>query len=52
MVKRLEGTIKPKMPLQGELKSKDIDLIKAWIDAGAPGGASDAPAAAPKATGS
>lgn len=43
IVKRLEGTIKPKMPLQGEIKNKDIDLIKAWIDSGAPGGATPEP---------
>ena len=33
------------MPLLGELKAKDIDLIKAWIDAGAPGGAVPEPQA-------
>jgi hypothetical protein len=44
IVKRLEGTIKPKMPLQSDLKAKDITLIKAWIDAGAPiGGVPETP---------
>ena len=48
IVKRLEGTIKPKMPLQGELKNKEIDLIKAWIDAGAlVGGTGAGPAVEP-----
>jgi DNA-binding beta-propeller fold protein YncE len=35
LVKRLEGTILPKMPMQGALPAEQIALIKAWIDAGA-----------------
>ena len=35
LVQMLEGTIKPRMPLGGELGASDIAAIKAWIDAGA-----------------
>src|SRR6266487_3219352 len=31
LVKRLEGTILPKMPMQGALPAEQIALIKAWI---------------------
>ncbi len=37
MVKMLEGTITPKMPLADELPAEEINIIKQWIDAGAPG---------------
>jgi len=37
MVQMLEGTIKPRMPLGGELAAANIAVIKAWIDAGAKG---------------
>jgi hypothetical protein len=37
MVKMLEGTLAPKMPLADELPAEEIKIIKQWIDAGAPG---------------
>ncbi len=45
LVKYIDGTLKPRMPLGDELSADEIGVIKAWIDAGAkaPGGA---PAAA------
>lgn len=35
LVLMIEGKLKPKMPLQGELKPEEIQKIKTWIDAGA-----------------
>lgn len=35
LVKMLEGTIKPQMPLGDQLSDAEIGQIKAWIDAGA-----------------
>lgn len=35
LVKMIEGTIKPRMPLGDELSADDIKTIKSWIDAGA-----------------
>ena len=37
LVKMIEGTVKPKMPLGDQLSAEEIKLIKAWIDAGAVG---------------
>lgn len=37
LVKMIEGSIKPRMPLGDELSAGEIKLIKAWIDAGASG---------------
>ena len=37
LVKMIEGTVKPRMPLGDELSADEIKLIKAWIDAGAAG---------------
>jgi WD40 repeat protein len=37
LVKMLEGTVKPQMPLGGRLSAAEIGQIKAWIDAGAVG---------------
>ncbi|MFN0111386.1 MAG: eIF2A-related protein [Blastocatellia bacterium] len=37
LVKMIEGTVKPRMPLGDELSADEIKLIKAWIDAGAVG---------------
>ena len=36
LVKMLEGSVKPQMPLGDALSAAEIKLIKAWIDAGAP----------------
>lgn len=47
LVKRIEGTIQPKMPLQGSLPPEQVALIKAWIDAGAPAGAAPGASVAP-----
>jgi WD40 repeat protein len=39
LVAMLEGTVKPRMPFEGEaLPPEDIETIKVWIDAGAPRG--------------
>lgn len=35
LVKYLEGTLQPQMPLGDKLSAAEINLIKAWIDAGA-----------------
>lgn len=35
LVKMIEGTVKPRMPLGDELSSDEIKTIKSWIDAGA-----------------
>ncbi|MGH9801396.1 MAG: c-type cytochrome domain-containing protein, partial [Blastocatellia bacterium] len=45
LVKMIEGTVKPRMPLGDELSADEIKLIKAWIDAGADkaGGAATKP---------
>jgi WD40 repeat protein/mono/diheme cytochrome c family protein len=55
LVKFVDGTLKPRMPLGDELDAEEIGVIKAWIDAGAkapaPGGAS-ATAASNHAVGS
>lgn len=37
LVKMIEGTMKPQMPLGDRLSPDEIKIIKAWIDAGAPG---------------
>lgn len=37
LVKMIEGTVKPRMPLGDQLGAEEIKLIKAWIDAGALG---------------
>jgi len=37
LVKMIEGAVKPRMPLGGELSADEIKTIKGWIDAGAPG---------------
>lgn len=37
LVKMLEGTVKPQMPLGDRLSAAEIGQIKAWIDAGAAG---------------
>ncbi len=37
LVKMIEGSVKPRMPLGDELSAAEIKLIKAWIDAGASG---------------
>lgn len=37
LVKMIEGTVKPRMPLGDELSSDEIRLLKTWIDAGAQG---------------
>jgi WD40 repeat protein len=37
IVKFIDGTLKPRMPLGAQLSSDEISTIKAWIDAGAKG---------------
>jgi WD40 repeat protein len=37
LVKMIEGTLKPRMPLGDQLEPEEIKAIKSWIDAGAPG---------------
>src|SRR5262245_38205472 len=37
LLKFVNGTMKPRMPLGDELSAEEIGLIKAWIDAGANG---------------
>ncbi|MEP7340790.1 MAG: c-type cytochrome domain-containing protein [Acidobacteriota bacterium] len=37
LVKMIEGTVKPRMPIGDELSAADIKMIRAWIDAGATG---------------
>jgi uncharacterized protein with WD repeat len=37
LVKMIEGSIQPRMPLGDTLTAEEIGIIKAWIDAGAPG---------------
>jgi len=37
LVKMLEGTLTPQMPLGDKLSPEEIKVIKDWIDAGAPG---------------
>ena len=37
LLKFVNGTLKPRMPLGDELSAEEIGLIKAWIDAGAKG---------------
>lgn len=37
LVKMLEGSVKPRMPLGDQLSPAEINAIKTWIDAGAPG---------------
>ncbi|HZS08817.1 MAG TPA: c-type cytochrome domain-containing protein [Blastocatellia bacterium] len=46
LVKYIDGTLKPRMPLGDQLGAEEISAIKAWIDAGAkgPGGAASLPA--------
>lgn len=36
LIKMVLGEITPKMPLEGELKVTEIEILKRWIDAGAP----------------
>jgi len=53
LVRMLEGTAQPKMPMGGELPPQNIAVIKAWIDAGAKGetvsgGAPTLPTIAPR----
>lgn len=50
LVKYIDGTLNPRMPLGDELSAEEIGAIKAWIDAGAkgPGGAAAPTAEAPK----
>ena len=50
LMKYIDGTLKPRMPLGDELSAEEIGAIKAWIDAGAkgPGGAAAPAAEAPK----
>jgi WD40 repeat protein len=36
LVKMIEGSIQPRMPLGETLTAEEIKIIKAWIDAGAP----------------
>lgn len=47
LVKMLEGTVKPQMPLGDQLSADEIKTIKAWIDAGAPGPDGSSPKAEP-----
>src|SRR5262245_15459653 len=51
LVKYIDGTLKPRMPLGDELSAEEIGVIKAWIDAGAkaPGVASATGASKPVA---
>lgn len=49
LVKMIEGTLKPRMPLGDELSAEEIKSIKAWIDAGAPGPSADKNVPAPSA---
>lgn len=49
LVKMIEGTVKPRMPLGDQLSADEIKTIKAWIDAGARGTDGSAPTAAPPA---
>src|SRR5262245_11317295 len=37
LLKFVNGTMKPRMPLGDELSAEEIGVIKAWIDAGAKG---------------
>ncbi len=37
LVKMIEGSIKPRMPLGDELSADEIKIIRAWIDVGAAG---------------
>ncbi|MGH9768708.1 MAG: c-type cytochrome domain-containing protein, partial [Blastocatellia bacterium] len=37
LVKMLEGSLQPRMPVGDSLSNEEIKVIKAWIDAGAPG---------------
>jgi len=37
LVKMLEGSIQPRMPIGEALTDEEVKVIKAWIDAGAPG---------------
>jgi Protein of unknown function (DUF1553)/Protein of unknown function (DUF1549)/Planctomycete cytochrome C len=44
LVQHLTGSLKPRMPFDGPpLPSDELTRIRAWIDAGAPGPAEDAP---------
>ncbi|MDQ3010975.1 MAG: hypothetical protein M3X11_09780, partial [Acidobacteriota bacterium] len=36
LIKMIEGSIKPRMPLGDELSPDEIKTIRAWVDAGAP----------------
>jgi WD40 repeat protein/mono/diheme cytochrome c family protein len=49
LMKYIDGTLKPRMPLGDELSAEEMGVIKAWIDAGAkaPGGASPTAASKP-----
>jgi WD40 repeat protein len=48
LVKYIDGTLKPRMPLGDELSADEIGAIKAWIDAGAKGPAGASVTAASK----
>jgi len=37
MIKMIEGSIQPRMPIGEALTGEEVKIIKAWIDAGAPG---------------
>lgn len=37
LIKMIEGTVKPRMPIGDELSAAEINMIRAWIDAGATG---------------
>jgi WD40 repeat protein len=36
LIKMVLGELTPKMPLEGELKPEEVDVLRHWIDAGAP----------------
>jgi WD40 repeat protein len=50
LIKRVTGEVAPRMPLEGELRPEEVDLLRRWIDAGAPAWAAarpDAPLSVP-----
>jgi len=36
LIQMVRGEIQPRMPLQGELKPEEIEILRQWVDAGAP----------------
>ncbi|MGH8246331.1 MAG: c-type cytochrome domain-containing protein, partial [Gammaproteobacteria bacterium] len=36
LIKMVLGELTPKMPLEGELKPAEIEILRRWIDSGAP----------------